>query len=136
MKEIAAALLIWINANSGFDYVGDPPKIMQTDPENLAHLILGEVPRIPEKAKTHLMGLYDVETETIWLRNDFDPTDHKHRGHLVHELVHYLQYQGDRARDIANDPNLEPEAYALQNRYLRAHDSAPIPIKRGPNFTN
>lgn len=135
MKSIAAALLIWINSNSGYEYLGDPPKIVKTDPEELAHLLLGEVWRIPERARRGLMGLYDVDTRTIWLRDDFNPEDHKDLGHLVHELVHFLQYEAQRKDGLAIQAYFETEAYAIQNRFLRAHGLPSVKRTTVPNLT-
>lgn len=135
MKSVAAALLIWINANSGYEYLGEPPKIVKTDPEALVHLLLGEVWIIPERAKRGLMGLYDVETQTIWLRDDFDPMDYKDRSHLVHELVHFLQYAGQRRDESANQSDFEAEAYEIQNRFLQAHHLPPIKRATVPDLT-
>ncbi len=135
MKSIAAALLIWINANSGYEYLGEPPKVVKTDPEALAYLLLGEVWIIPERAKRGLMGLYDVETRTIWLRDNFDPNNYKDRSHLVHELVHFLQYEGQRGDGLVNQSDFESEAYAIQNRFLRAHDLPPIKRTTVPDLT-
>jgi hypothetical protein len=122
VKSIAAALLLWINANSGYEYAGDPPHITTTDPENLAHMILGEIAWIPERAKSGLKGLYVVDTQTIWLRDDFDPQRQEDLSHLVHELVHFLQYQQGDAQRLACGRELEIEAYNIQNRYLSTHD--------------
>jgi hypothetical protein len=135
MKSIAAALLIWINANSGYDYLGEPPKVVKTDPEALAHLLLGEVWIIPERAKRGLMGLYDVETRTIWLRDDFDSKNYKDRSHLVHELVHFLQYEGQRGDGLVNQADYESEAYTIQNRFLRAHGLPPVKRTTVPDLT-
>ena len=80
MNSIAVALIIWINANSGYVYSGAPPRIVTTDPESLAYMMLGEIPWIPERAKLGLKGLYDPQSETIWLREwtkQFMPDDHK-----------------------------------------------------------
>ncbi len=135
MKNIAAALLIWINANSGYEYLGEPPKVVKTDPEALAYLLLGEVWIIPERAKRGLMGLYDVETRTIWLRDDFDPTDDRDRSHLVHELVHFLQYEGQYGSGFANQADFEAEAYAIQNLFLRVHNLPPVKRTTVPDLT-
>lgn len=135
MKSIAAALLIWINANSGYEYLGEPPKIVKTNPEALVHLLLGEVWIIPERAKRGLMGLYDVETQTIWLRDDFDSRDDKDRSHLVHELVHFLQYSAQRGNGSVNQSDFETEAYEIQNRFLKAHGLPPIKRTTVPDLT-
>ncbi len=135
MKSLAATLLIWINANSGFDYLGEAPKIVKTDPVALVHLLLGEVWIIPERAKRGLMGLYDVETRTIWLRDDFDAEDQKDRSHLVHELVHFLQYEARRGGGVVNEADFEAEAYQIQNHYLRSHGLPPIKRTTVPDLT-
>ncbi len=135
MKGVAASLLIWINTNSGYEYLGEPPKIVKTDPEALVHLLLGEIWRIPERAKRGLMGLYDSETRTIWLRDDFDPKDYKDLSHLVHELVHFLQYEGHRSDGLVNQTHFETEAYEIQNHFLRTHDLPPIKRTTVPDLT-
>lgn len=126
MKVIATALILWINANSAYDYAGDPPRVVTTDPESLAYLMLGEIPWIPERAKLGLKGLYDPQSETIWLRDDFDPDDPADRSHLLHELVHFMQYRQADAAHVSCGQGLEREAYDIQNLYLAAHGLPPV----------
>ena len=126
MKLTATTLMLWINANSVYDYTGEPPRIVITDPESLVYLMLGEIHLMPERAKRGLMGLYDPGTETIWLRDDFDAGDPEHRSHLLHELVHFVQYrQADHGR-LACGRELEREAYRIQNAYLATQDLPPV----------
>lgn len=125
MKEIAASLLLWINANSAYDYDGMPPRIVTTDPESLVYLILGEIPIIPERARTGIKGIYDIETRTIWLRHDFDSASYGDRGHLVHELVHFLQHRRLGDEGMSCGRQLELQAQQIQNRYLRQHGLTP-----------
>ena len=124
MNAVVASLILWINANTAFDYQGGPPQVRLTDPDNLVYLMLGEVWRIPKTAREGLRGLYDAESRTIWLRDDFDPQNKRHQGHLVHELVHFLQYDSPPSGHPCGE-SLELEAYSVQNKFLRAHRLQP-----------
>jgi len=126
MNSVVAALLLWINANSPYHYTGEPPVVQTTDPEALIYLVLGEVPRIPDKARSGIRGLYDSETRTIWLRDDFNPEDPENRAHLVHELVHFLQHASGVSRPFRCQRELEREAYELQSKYLVANNLPPV----------
>lgn len=121
MKSIVVSLLLWINANSQYEYFGEPPVVRTTDPESLVYLVLGEIPRMPARAKGAIRGMYDADTKTIWLRDDFNPDDPENLSHLVHELVHFLQYQPENRAVRPCGRLLEREAYGIQNKYLKAH---------------
>jgi len=123
MKSLVASLLLWINANSAYEYLGEPPDVRTTDTESLVYLVLGEIPRMPERAKTAIRGMYDVDTKTIWLRDDFNPDDPENVAHLVHELVHFIQYHeaDNNQKKLPCGRKLEREAYQVQNQYLLAH---------------
>jgi len=124
MKSLAAFLLLWINANSAYDYQGDPPEVRTTDPEELVYLVLGEIAWVPARAKASIRGMYDADTSTIWLRDDFDPGDPENVANLVHELVHFIQYTeaNTSGSKLPCGRELEREAYKIQNLYLRANN--------------
>lgn len=129
MKEITAALLMWISVNSGYEFPEMVPKTVLTDTENLIYFVLGEIPRIPPKARTALKGAYDPQTHTIWLRDDLDMSNQKDLSHLVHELVHYLQDQ--QVLTKLNRCEAELEAYEIQNQYLTFYglDEVEVPVQ-------
>jgi hypothetical protein len=124
MKSLAASLLLCISANSAYDYQGPPPDVRTTDTENLVYLVLGEIPRMPQRALSAIRGTYIVDTKTIWLRDDFDASDPENVAHLVHELVHFIQYYEADSKDRALPcgRELEREAYEIQNKFLLAND--------------
>ena len=122
MKSVVVSLLVWLNANSHYEYFAEPPVVRTTDPESLVYLVLGEIPRMPARAKTAIRRLYGVDTKTIWLRDDFNPEDPENLSHLIHELVHFLQYRPENRELRPCGRELEREAYEIQNKYLAAHN--------------
>ncbi len=128
MKEITFSLLTWIAANSVYEMPSTTPRVVTTDVENLVYLALGEVPIIPQRARTGLKGLYDPATRTIWMREDFDRGRDRHL--LVHELVHFLQH--DQPARAPPEPRIEAEAVRLQTLYRHQQRSG---SKRDPGRT-
>lgn len=62
---------------------------------------------------------------TVYLLDSVDLETETGRGVLLHELVHYLQYeeQIDKQADCKNE--LEALAYMLEAKYLTEHDINP-----------
>ena len=118
MTEILTALMIWLGANTTLDTNHDIPKVLflpQAEMEALYY------PENQEKFPNKLHGLYDQESDTIILPDDWDRRDAWDMGVLVHEMVHYLQ-------DVNNvkfncTAEMEKDAWPIQQKYLKdRHD--------------
>lgn len=87
----------------------------------------GEVCRDANIPCHNVMAAYDPLRSRVLYRAELDLTKVWDRSFLVHELVHWLQHQAQL--DTQADPDCmtyraaEREAYTVQNRYLRHHQS-------------
>ena len=114
------ALIEWIGANSDYDVskiLADPPEV-----KFCAHgstlVYQGKAIHFGDR----LNGVYDETTEQICLAKPWDASNVKHRGVLLHELVHHVQYQ---SRNWACAKATEWEAYKLQEAWLLENGAQP-----------
>ena len=127
MKEVMLGLLLWVSQNTGLIYdtqVG-LPEVKQVDSRQLAVLLFkGQIPAYLSPKDLHGMtehieALYDPDTKTIFVRNGVDLNSVYGKSALVHELVHFVQYQQGINRNVACTNALEKDAYRAQAAYLR-----------------
>lgn len=107
MAELIVALLTWIAAETAL-VVPPPP-----------HVVLLAEDEMTELAARHIdvMGFYDRDTATVFLRADWDPADLRSRATLLHELVHHVQdFNKIPSRCAAEQEVL---AYELAVKWLR-----------------
>jgi hypothetical protein len=110
LEVLAAVLTGWIIAQTGF-LPPPPPQIALVRKERMVELAFGA-----HATEGNVRALYDRNTETIYLREGWDPKDLRSRSELLHELVHHVQNfnkvpsQCDAAR--------ERDAYHLQFAWL------------------
>lgn len=113
MKELIAALLLWIGQNSDYKTVAAPRYWMELNQE-----------QIDERAgvKTShgnvaAVAMYECDSHTLILRSDLDLGRTWEQSVLLHELVHHAQcLRRGRYDDLCA---AEREAYALQAKFLR-----------------
>lgn len=89
------------------------PNIVITAPLNLCAQY-GTI-TIAECQGLKLAGFYDEE-QTIFLRSDFELDNPAHQAWLVHELVHYVQWEAGEHVNACRGV-LEVEAYELQDAW-------------------
>jgi len=114
LREVARELLRWIGDNSGYDtarFVANPPKISFSDPGETV-VYEGRPIVLHEPVK----GVYDIQVRRITLVRPWSRKDLFNISTLLHELVHYVQYE---SRDWTCWHATEWEAYKLQERWLR-----------------
>ena len=107
MAELIVALLTWIAAETAL--VMPPPP----------HVVLVAEDEMTELATRHIdvMGFYDRDTATVYLRAGWDPADLRSRATLLHELVHHVQdFNKIPSRCAAEQEIL---AYELAVKWLR-----------------
>ena len=68
--------------------------------------------------KKKIRGLYDFKNKEVWLRDDVDLNQEKWLGILIHELVHYIQYEMDLDALAANKDELEPLALEIESLFI------------------
>lgn len=122
MKELVLMLMSWIGSHSGYAVPEQLPNLVFTTQHNMCALY-----GIDQKAScdaSGLRGFYDKEL-TIYLGADFDPDNRHHQSRLLHELVHYVQWQ-NTAHDVTCLGHLEVEAYDIQDKWRDTQGLNPI----------
>ena len=118
MEAVILSLIAWLNLHTEYDTNVDLPNIVITEQANMCQSY--GIRDAGTCKATKLKGFYDKRL-TIYLHSDFDPQDPTDQSRLLHELVHYIQWQNERG---SNDcwGMLEVEAYNLQDYWRMLHD--------------
>lgn len=131
MKETVFALLLWISQHSAFAPVPDAPAVIQVDADTLVTLFfrhgvpasLSAVDRTDLKAS--LIAVYRDDSRTIYVSERVDLASAAGQAVLVHELVHFLQYEQGMEHTVPCTQALERDAYTIQAAYMSAHGLKP-----------
>ena len=122
MKELVLSMLTWIGGNTSYDVNLVLPNLVFTTQHNMCAQY-----GIKQKGNcdaSGLKGFYNKDM-TIYLRTDFDPNNPHHQSRLLHELVHYVQWQNGQ-----NDKEclglLEVEAYDIQDQWRGTQGLKPV----------
>lgn len=131
MEALVIGLIIWINQHSHFDYDLNhgTPAIRQAEQTALAALILDDETVLKKDQHTasfqdfvdQLVAVYDHRQKTILISSKIDIQSPYARSVIVHELVHFIQYQQGVNRKVDCLNALERDAYDIQARYMDAH---------------
>lgn len=132
MKEILVALMVY--ASQQFPMLAIPDdsnQLVENDKALTVEVVSktelvsiafeGEVPAGFNYESSTTIGLYNHKNNTIYLNDNVDMDTIFGKSVLLHEVVHYLQYQNgvyDTAQCVAENEKL---AYEIQNRYLTEH---------------
>jgi len=119
-NELIVALINWINKNSSFDYqIDEIPALVKVSQEVIMKLSVGiKMPASINQNSAEIKGLYNFNQKSIYILDNFDMNNEVDRAILVHEIVHFLQFEhGDNLFFDCNQ-KLEGFAYRLQARYL------------------
>lgn len=122
--ELAAGLLGWINSHSSFQHNLDKmPKIVKVSAVDMAHVAFGDaLPAALDPEKLQIYGLYNFNEEAVYILDSLNLETDEGRGVLLHELVHFLQYQYDQDEDVKCKNELESLAYLLEAKFLESRD--------------
>ena len=118
-------LIDWIGQQGvGLQAVDKIPALARVGRAELLALAFGDkLPRAVNNRNLKVYGLYNFENETVYLLDNIDLESERGRSNLLHELVHYLQYQLGVSDRVQCKNELEPLAYELEARYLAEHDA-------------
>ena len=119
--NLLPGLIGWINAHSSFAYdVNDAPGVQKVSATELAHIAFGgTMPKNVDPSSLRIYGLYNFNDRTVYLLDSVDLATEHGKAILLHELVHYLQYQEGVDKSVECRNQLESLAYLLEARYLR-----------------
>ncbi len=118
MEALLFYLLGWLNLYTDFDTNVVMPNIVITEQANLCQAY--GIKDMGTCHATNLKGFYNTK-RTIYLHADFDPHNEQDQSRLLHELVHYLQWQNGTNKDACWG-DLEVEAYSLQDEWRFLND--------------
>jgi hypothetical protein len=123
-EEMITAMFGWINNHSSFDHdVTNMPDIVKVSALQMAEVAFGgELPQAVDPEKLRIYGLYNFNEEAVYILDSLDLESEKGKGILLHELVHFLQYQYDQDEDVKCKNELESLAYVLEAKFLQSHD--------------
>jgi|TARA_R110000744_G_scaffold122325_2_gene227305 hypothetical protein len=117
MKEILTALMIWLGANTPFNTNYDIPNILFVTQDQMEQMFYKGSNKMPNT----LHGLYDKESDTIILSDQWDRRKPWDMSVLLHEMIHYLQDQNKMKFNCV--ANMEKDAWPIQQLYLeKQHD--------------
>ena len=122
--ELTAGLLGWINKHSSFEHnIDKMPDVVKVSALEMAYVAFGDdLPKAIDPENLQIYGLYNFNEEAVYILDTLDLETEKGRGVLLHELVHFLQYQYDQDENVKCRNELESLAYILEAKYLQSHD--------------
>lgn len=112
MESLIPGMLLWICLQLGCE-VPPPPAVDLVSRERLSEMVYGDLQNI----QMNICGLYDAESRTILLPEDYCPQSLLDQSTLVHELVHHVQVATEM--EYPCPAAREPLAYKLQAQWLR-----------------
>lgn len=134
MEALVIGLIIWITQHSHFDYDlhHGIPAIQQAEQIELAALITDDETVLEKDEHTasfqdfvnQLVAVYDHRQKTILVSSKIDIESPYAHSIIVHELVHFIQYQQGINRKVDCLNALERDAYEIQGRYMDTHHIA------------
>jgi hypothetical protein len=122
--ELVSGLLGWINNHSSFEYdIEKIPEVKKVSSRKIAMVAFGgELPKAVNPDNLKIFGLYNFNEGAVYLLDSIDLDTDEGKGILLHELVHYLQYQTGMDDNVKCKNELESLAYVLEAKFLESHD--------------
>lgn len=122
--ELAEGLLQWLRHYSSFNIDEiNVPTINKVSASEIADIAFGgEVPLSVEQGQLKIFGLYNFQNKTVYLLESVDLETIEGKAILLHELVHYLQYETGLDKNVKQMVELEGLAYQLEARFLDVNE--------------
>lgn len=79
----------------------------------------GKLPKNVNMKSLQIYGLYNYKNKSIYLLNEIDLATDAGKAILLHELVHYLQYENGHDKHAQCKNQLERLAYNLEAKFLK-----------------
>lgn len=123
-NHLLSNLLTWINGHSSYSYnLDEMPKVKRASTKEIAQVAFGkELPKALDLNTFQIFGLYNFNEKAIYLHDSIDLDTEKGKAILLHELVHFLQYQHGEDKQVKCKNELESLAYLLEAKYLKDHN--------------
>ncbi len=96
------------------------PKLKIVAASKINEIAFGSaLPKVVNQKRLNVYGLYKFDEKTIYILDSIDLNTTNGKGILLHELVHYVQYQTGKEKFVNCIKELESEAYKLEASYLK-----------------
>lgn len=120
VEDLMEGLVDWIHNRTSFKHEVDKfPELVFANPNIIAEVAFGgELPSNVDAAKLNILGLYNFNDQTIYMLDSLDLKTEEGKAILLHELVHYLQYEESLNDNVECKNELEALAYTLEAEYL------------------
>ncbi len=122
-KQEINELLNWVYAEVkgvGVKMTGDMPEVKKVNSRQMFKIAFGkDMPRAMSQKNMQIFGLYNYKNKTVYLLDSIDLNTEKGKSILLHELVHYVQYENDHDEQVSCKNKLEHLAYNLEAKYLK-----------------
>jgi len=132
MKELIISLLMFISQNSNLQY--DENQHVSVIPVDSLTLTMiahnGRLPKGRDYRSESIVGLFHQGSQTVYLSDKLDLDSSYGQSVLVHELVHFLQFQNGLYASSVCIQSLEKLAYQMTNKYLVANGEKPLFSKK------
>lgn len=114
--------MTWINDHSSFEFdVENIPAVKKVNAQQIAEVAFGgSLPKSIDAKSLRIFGLYNFNEKAVYLLDSIDLDSKEGKGILLHELVHYLQYQTGLNKNVRCKNELETLAYVLEARFLES----------------
>lgn len=124
-KQEINDLLNWVYAevkSAGVKVTGEMPDVKKVNSKQMFKIAFGkDMPRAMSQKNMQIFGLYNYKNKTVYLLDSIDLNTEKGKSILLHELVHYVQYENDHDEKVSCKNKLEHLAYNLEAKYLKEH---------------
>ncbi len=122
IEQLAEKLLAWLNQHTAYKYhINQTPEIKTVSARQIAEVAFGgKLPQAVNAESLKIYGLYNFNEKAVYLLDSIDLETLEGKAILLHELVHYIQYQigEDESVDCKNE--LESLAYVLEAKFLES----------------
>lgn len=120
VDDLMQLLLKWLSNRTELKFdVSAIPSVQRASNDELINIAFSNnVPKAADVSALNIFGLYNFKTNTIFLRGDVDLKSPEGKAILLHELVHFVQYQNHLELKVDSVKGLEALAYMLEANYL------------------
>lgn len=118
--DLAKTLMLWIGQHTSLPQAQlNVPEIKKVSGHEIASIAFGgEIPKNVDTEKLQIYGLYNFHEKAIYLLESIDLDSTEGKGILLHELVHFIQYEMNLEKDAACMSELEALAYTMEAQFL------------------
>ena len=126
-EELATALIDYIYNHTLFGSLApddlEPPPIIHVSHDEIVDVAFGEhLSKETDTSNIKIYGLYNNKTRQLLLLEDINLHKQVGEGILLHELVHFFQYETGLNQAAHCIQELEPLAYRTESKFLEKYD--------------